>query len=120
MQNSFSDVNILAQKVPDIKPHQRSRQSETERSRSEKCNPQCSRCGSTNIKIGAGLRPREESRRCADCGEFLGYSPLERLKRLRKRGNLTESLDLLECCGIRSEEAQVFLLTEVGAIGGEG
>jgi hypothetical protein len=79
----------------------------------------CYRCGSTNIKIGAGLRPGQESRRCADCGEFLGYSPVERLKRLRKRGNLTESLELLESCGIRSEEAQVFLLNEVGAIGGE-
>lgn len=52
-------------------------------------------------------------------GEYPKNSPLERLKRLRKPGNLTESLDLLESCGIRSEEAQLFLLNEVGAIGGE-
>jgi hypothetical protein len=52
-------------------------------------------------------------------GECPRNSPVERLKRLRKRENLTESLDLLESCGIRSEEAQVFLLNEVGAIGGE-
>ena len=78
----------------------------------------CSHCGSQNIRSGAGLKPGEESRRCSDCGEFLGYSPIERLKRLRKRKNLTDSLNLLESCGIRSEDAQIFILSEVGA-GGE-
>ncbi len=93
-----------------------SRQLEQQRSRSEKCNPQCSRCGSENLKSGAGKKPGQESLRCEDCGEFLGYSPIKRLKRLRKQKNLTDSLDFLESCGISNEAAQVFLLTEVGEI----
>lgn len=82
--------------------------------KNENCSHHCPQCGSTNVRSGAGKKPGEQSKRCGDCGEFLGYSPLERLKRLRKRKNLTESLNLLESCGIRSEEAQLFLLSEVG------
>jgi transposase-like protein len=48
----------------------------------------CPRCGSENFKSGAGLKPGQESRRCSDCGEFLGYSPVERLKRPKKRPKL--------------------------------
>jgi hypothetical protein len=74
----------------------------------------CSHCGSQNIRSGAGLKPGQQSQRCSDCGEFLGYSPVKTLKKLRKRQKLTDSLNLLESHGIRSEEAQLFLLSEVG------
>jgi len=74
----------------------------------------CPHCHSQNLKSGAGRKPNEESRRCGDCGEFLGYLPVERLKKLRKRRNLTDSLNLLESHGIRSEEAQLFLLSAAG------
>lgn len=80
----------------------------------------CPRCGSTNLKIGAGLKPGQESQRCSDCGEFLGYLPIKPLKKLRKRRKLTDSLNLLESHGIRSEEAQIFVLSEVAAIGQGG
>jgi transcription elongation factor Elf1 len=78
----------------------------------------CPHCNSENLKTGAGKKPGLESLRCEDCGDFLGYSPIKRLKRLRKQKNLTDSLDFLESRGISNEIAQVFLLTEVGAIGG--
>lgn len=45
----------------------------------------CHRCGSNNTKSGAGLKPGQESRKCGDCGEFLGYLPVARLKRPKKR-----------------------------------
>ncbi len=130
MKKSVVDVDILAQKVPDIKPHQRSRQQEAPQQLSlfpsePKLKPggislksPC-RCGGTLAKTGAGRKPGEESRRCLDCGEFLGYSPIERLRRLRKQNNLTDSLNFLESRGIVSQEAQIFLLNELGAIGGE-
>jgi hypothetical protein len=78
----------------------------------------CPRCGSTSFQSGAGLKPGQESRKCSDCGEFLGYLPVKRLKRLRKQRNLTDCLNLLESCKISSETAQLFVLDEVGAIGG--
>lgn len=57
---------------------------------------------------------------CGDCGKFLGYSPLKRLKRLRKRKNLTDSLNFLESRGILSEATQIFVLSELDAMkGGE-
>jgi hypothetical protein len=74
----------------------------------------CHRCGSADIKIGAGLKPGQVSQKCGDCGEFLGYSPVARLKRAKKRKNLTESLNLLESCGIRSEQLQLFVLSAIG------
>jgi hypothetical protein len=76
----------------------------------------CSRCGSTNLKSGAGLKPGEESRHCKDCRKFLGYQPIPQLKRLRRRKKLTESLEILQNQGIRDEQTQLFLLS---AIGGE-
>jgi hypothetical protein len=108
MKKSFVDVDILAQDVPDIKPHQESRQQEG--------NPLCHQCNSANVKIGVGLKPMEQSEHCKDCGVFLRYSPVQNLKRLRRRRKFTESLELLENQGIRSEQAQLFLLS---AIGGE-
>lgn len=79
----------------------------------------CPHCGSTSFKTGAGLKPGQQSQRCSDCGEFLGYSPIKQLKRLRKRKDFTESLELLESHGIRSEEAEIFVLSEIGAMEGE-
>lgn len=79
----------------------------------------CPRCDSSNLRSGAGRKPNEESRRCGNCGEFLGYLPVERLKKLRKRRNLTDSLNLLESHGIVSQEAQIFALSNIGAMGGE-
>lgn len=78
----------------------------------------CPRCSSKNLKSGAGKKPGEESFRCEDCGNFLGYSPVKRLKRLRKPKNLTDSLNFLESRGVVSEAAQIFVLNEVGVIGG--
>jgi transposase-like protein len=74
----------------------------------------CPRCGSKNLKGGAGLKPGEESQRCSDCGEFLEYLPIKPLKKLRKRRKLTDSLNLLEAHGIKSEAAQLLLLSAVG------
>jgi hypothetical protein len=45
----------------------------------------CPHCHSQNLKSGAGLQPKQESRRCSDCGKFLGYFPVKELKRARKR-----------------------------------
>lgn len=90
-----SNSQIIAYNAPDAKPS-------------------CNRCGSENLKLGAGRKPQEQSKRCSDCGQFLGYQPLERLKKLRKRRKLTESLNLLESHGIKSEAAQLFLLSATG------
>ncbi len=65
----------------------------------------CPHCGSTNIILGAGLKPGEESQRCGDCRFFLGYSPVTRLKKSRKSKALTESIQLLEDSGIQGETA---------------
>jgi hypothetical protein len=73
----------------------------------------CPHCGSGNLKIGAGLQPGEESRRCNDCKHFLGYSPLRKLKKARKRQELTNCLEILENQGIRGDVA-VFVLGQVG------
>lgn len=88
-------------------------------SKNENCSQSCPCCGSTNLKSGAGLKPGEQSQRCGDCGEFLGYSPLPRLKRLRKRQNFTDLINLLESRGVVSEEGQMFILSELGAMEGE-
>lgn len=76
--------------------------------------PPCPHCGATSYRPGAGRKPNEESRRCGDCGEFLGYLPVKRLKKLRKQRKLTDSLNLLESHGIKSEAAQLLLLSAVG------
>jgi len=65
----------------------------------------CSRCSSTNLKSGAGRKAGEESYRCGDCKQFLGYSPLARLKQARRRKKLTECLQILENQGIQGELA---------------
>ena len=70
----------------------------------------CPHCGSGNLKIGAGLKPGEESRRCNDCKHFLGYSPLRKLKKARKRQELTNCLEILENQGIRGDLA-IFILS---------
>lgn len=77
----------------------------------------CNRCNSTNLKSGAGRKPGEKSEKCGDCGKFLGYSPVARLKRAIKRKKLTESLEILDNRGITGEYEQLFLLSEIGAIG---
>jgi transposase-like protein len=79
----------------------------------------CPRCGSTNIILGAGLKPGEESQRCGDCRFFLGYSPVTRLKKSRKRKELTECLQVLEDSGIQGEIA-LFILSLADDNGGEG
>jgi hypothetical protein len=120
-------VNIVAQLEPGIKPERQFQHLESERSQDSGSGKisqkerysgdhRCPHCGSENLKSGAGLKPGQQSRRCADCGEFLGYSPIQNLKRLRRRKNLTDCLNLLESRGIVSQEAQIFLLTEVGAV----
>ncbi len=65
----------------------------------------CDHCGSGNFKIGAGRKGGEQSIRCTDCKFFLGYSPVSRLKKARKRRELTECLQILEKQGIQSEIA---------------
>jgi len=70
----------------------------------------CPHCGSGNLKIGAGLKPGEESRRCNDCKHFLGYSPLAKLKKARKRKELTNCLEILESQDIRGDLA-IFILS---------
>jgi transposase-like protein len=78
----------------------------------------CPHCGSRNIILGAGLKPGEESRRCGDCRFFLGYSPLARLKKSRKRKELTECLQVLEDSGVQGEIA-LFTLSLANDNGGE-
>jgi hypothetical protein len=79
--------------------------------------PICPHCGSTNLIIGAGKRPGEESRRCQDCKHFLGYSPLAKLKKARRRKELTECLEILENQGIQGYLA-IFTLS-LAADGGD-
>jgi hypothetical protein len=79
----------------------------------------CPHCGSQNIILGAGKKPGETSRRCGDCKHFLGYSPLARLKKSRKRKELTECLQVLEDSGIQGEIA-LFILSLADDNGGEG
>jgi hypothetical protein len=134
MQNSFVDVDILAQKVPDIKPDERSQQLEQQRSQQldsasgsgrisqHERSPEyrrCPHCASENLKSGAGKKGGEQSIRCTDCRKFLGYQPIPQLKRLRRQRRLTDCLNLLESHGVSSETAQLFVLSEVSAIGGE-
>ncbi len=73
----------------------------------ERRSPQkaCPHCQSTNLTIGAGKKPGEESCRCGDCNHFLGYSPLARLRKARKRKDLTKCLEILESQGLRGELA---------------
>lgn len=79
-------------------------------------NMPCAKCGSTSVRTGAGRKPQEESRRCSDCGGFLGYLPVKPLKKLRKQRKLAHSLNLLESHGIKSEAAQIFVLSRIGAM----
>jgi transposase-like protein len=79
----------------------------------------CPHCQSTNLIVGAGKKPGEESRRCEDCKHFLGYSPVARLQQARKRKQLTECLQVLESQGIQSELA-LFTLSLAPENGGEG
>jgi hypothetical protein len=65
----------------------------------------CLHCGSENSKIGASLKPGEESHRCNDCKTFLRYSPLAKLKKARKRKELTKCLEILENRGIQGDLA---------------
>jgi hypothetical protein len=81
-------------------------------------NPICPHCGSKNIIIGAGKKPGEESRRCGDCKHFLGYTPLAKLKKARKRKAMTDCLEILEDSGIRGDLA-IFTLS-IAADGAEG
>ncbi|MBW4549294.1 MAG: hypothetical protein KME25_33535 [Symplocastrum torsivum CPER-KK1] len=71
----------------------------------------CPHCQSSSLIIGAGKKPGEESRRCGDCKTFLGYSPLPKLKKARKRKELTNCLEILEKQGIRGEELTIFTLS---------
>lgn len=75
--------------------------------------PVCPRCGSTSFGIGAGLKPRQESLRCLDCKAFIGYSPIPKLKALRRKKLLTESLDFLEQQGFQGDSA-ILILSLVG------
>lgn len=101
---------------PIVAQKQQPRQSER---RSPQKSPKqvCPHCGSGNLKIGAGLKPGEESRRCNDCKHFLGYSPLAKLKKAIKRKELTNCLEILENQDIRGDLA-IFILS-LAAEGGE-
>jgi len=79
----------------------------------------CPHCQSTNLIVGAGLKPGEQSRRCGDCKHFLGYSAVSRLKKARKRKELTECLQILENQGVQGELA-LFALSLADDNGGEG
>jgi hypothetical protein len=79
--------------------------------------PICPHCQSTDFIIGAGKKPGEESRHCRDCKHFLGYSPLAKLKKARRRKELTECLQILENRDIRGDLA-IFTLS-LAADGGE-
>lgn len=69
-----------------------------------------------------GVSARERDRyRVMVGGRILGDhlsapEALKLAKRLRKRKKFTESIELLESCGIRGEEAQIFILSEIGAM----
>jgi hypothetical protein len=94
-------------------------QSGQESRRSPQKSPEsiCPHCGSGNLKIGAGKKPGDESRRCNNCKHFLGYSPLAKLKKSRRRKELTDCLEILENQGIRGDLA-IFTLS-LAADGGE-
>jgi transposase-like protein len=98
----------------------RSRQSKQSKALSERRSPQdiCPHCQSSNLIVGAGKKPGEESRRCGDCKKFLGYSPVSRLKKARRRKELTECLQILENQGIQGDLA-LFTLS-LANDGGEG
>src|ERR687885_915513 len=76
----------------------------------------CAQCGSTATRPGDGRKPGEISISCHNCGKFTGYSPIPKLKRLRKRKRLTDCLEILAQKGVRGDEA-IFILSNLG--GGE-
>jgi hypothetical protein len=94
-------------------------QSGQESRRSPQKSPEsiCPHCGSGNLKIGAGKKPGDESRRCNNCKHFLGFSPLAKLKVARRRKQLNECLQILENSGIHGETA-IFSLS-LATDGGE-
>ncbi len=93
MKNRKNHATIVAQRTSNRQSEARSPQKT------------CPHCQSTNLTIGAGKKPGEESHRCEDCHHFLGYSPLARLKKARRRKELTQCLEILESQGIRGELA---------------
>jgi hypothetical protein len=70
-------------------------------------------CGSSVGKFGAGRKPGELSISCRNCGKFIEYSPIQKLKQLHKRKQLTDCLEILETKEFQGDEA-IFLLALVG------
>jgi hypothetical protein len=75
--------------------------------------PTCRKCDSASVITGAGRKPNEMSLKCCECKAFIGYTNLEKLKRLRRQKELTPCLELLEKQGI-SSDAAVFVLGQLG------
>jgi hypothetical protein len=85
-------------------------------------NQLCAHCGSTDFSIGAGLKPGQMSLRCTECKAFIGYRDIGKLRRLQKlhrQKRLTECLSFIERHAHLSGQAAIFILSEVGQVGGE-
>jgi tRNA(Ile2) C34 agmatinyltransferase TiaS len=78
----------------------------------------CPNCGSASIATGAGLKPGQVSLKCVQCKAFIGYKNLQKLKKLKLQKRLTPCLELLEKQGLTGDAA-IFVLNEVGQLGGE-
>jgi transposase-like protein len=74
----------------------------------------CPYCDNSGIRIGAERRSSEQSQRCAENYNNLGYSSIDKLKKFYKRRKLTESLDFLRNQRIREEELQLTILQVIG------
>jgi predicted RNA-binding Zn-ribbon protein involved in translation (DUF1610 family) len=79
--------------------------------------PICPKCGSTSVATGAGRKLGQMSLRCSECKHFLGYSPLAKLKKARRRKELTECLEILQGQCIQGDLA-IFTLS-LAADGGD-
>ena len=84
--------------------------------------PICPHCQSTDFIIGAGKKPGQMSLRCNECKAFIGYRDIGKLRRLQKlhrQKRLTECLSFIERHAHLSGQAAIFILSEVGQVGGE-
>jgi hypothetical protein len=114
MKNSFVDVDILAQNVPEFKPGAEFRQLELFPLAAKRQKPQ--------ISSIPGTHPLERNRYQVTVGSKAIASELDaddasQLAKLIEKRQLTALIEFLEQRGILNQQVQVFLLS---AIGGEG
>ena len=114
MQDSSINISLSSDEYQTVR---QSEKGNVRRSPQKSPKQVCPRCGSENLKTGAGLRPNQESRRCNNCQHFLGFSTVSKLKAARRRKELTECLQILENSGIQGEMA-IFSLS-LATDGGE-